>query len=80
VRYFQGKMYKTLKLPKTRWDPALGQSQYQSGRDIDREELKFTLFIERIQNRFKNLLKDAFIEHIRFKFGNDLLLLISSKK
>lgn len=70
VRLFQAKMYKTLKLPKTRWDPNVGQTQYQGGRDIDREELKFSLFINRIQNRFKKLLKDAFIEHIKFKFGD----------
>lgn len=71
VRYFLTKMYKTLKLPKTRWDPNIGQSQYQSGRDMDREELKFTLFIERAQNRFKKLIKDMFLEHIKFKYGSD---------
>jgi hypothetical protein len=71
VRYFLTKMYKTLKLPKNRWDPNISQSQYQSGKDIDREELKFTLFVERIQNRFKKLILDAFTQHIKFKYGTD---------
>jgi len=71
VRYFQGKMYKTLKIPKTRWDPQLGQQSYQSGREMDRDELKFSLFIIRLQKRFRKLIKDTFMEQLKFKFGKD---------
>ena len=71
VRYFLTKMYKTLKIPKTRWDSSITPTTYSNGRDIEREELKFTLFISRMQNRFKKVLKEAFLQHIKFKYGKD---------
>lgn len=71
VKYFLSKMYKTLKLPKTRWSPEVQPSNYTTGRDIDREELKFSLFVTRAQNMFKKLIKDGFMEQIKFKYKKD---------
>ena len=71
VRYFLSKLYKTLRIPKTRWDPQLGQQSYSTGRDLDRDELKFTLFVERIQKRFKKIKRDSWITHLRMKYKND---------
>lgn len=71
VNYFLQKLYKTLKIPRTRWDRESGGSTYNSGRELDRDELKFTLFTNRIQNKFKKIIKNMFLEHIRFKYGSD---------
>ena len=71
VRYFLAKMYKTLRIPKTRWDPQLGQQNYSIGRELDRDELKFTLFVNRAQKRFKKIPRDCWIEQCRFKYAKD---------
>jgi len=71
VRYFLAKMYKSLKLPKTRWDSQLGQQNYSTGRELDREELKFNLFIIQTQKRFKKMIKDVFMQQIKFKYKDD---------
>jgi len=71
VRYFLAKMYKSLKLPKTRWDSQLGQQSYTTGRELDREELKFNLFVIQTQKRFKKMIKDIFMQQIKFKYKDD---------
>jgi hypothetical protein len=71
VKYFLSKLYKTLKLPKTRWSPDVQPSNYTTGRDIDREELKFSLFVTRTQNLFKKAIKDCFMEQMKFKYKKD---------
>ena len=71
VRYFLSKMYKTLKLPRTRWDQQIGTTTYQSGKELDREELKFSLFISRLQSKFKKFILDVYFEHLKFKFKNE---------
>lgn len=70
VKYFLSKMYKTLKLPRTRWDSQAGSNTYQSGKEMDREELKFSLFINRIQSKFKKLIIDIYFEHLKFKYSD----------
>jgi hypothetical protein len=70
VKYFLSKMYKTLKLPRTRWDSQTGSNTYQSGKEMDREELKFSLFINRIQSKFKKLIIDIYFEHLKFKYSD----------
>ena len=71
VKHFLAKMYKTLKIPKTRWSPDVQPSNYTTGRDIDREELKFSLFVNRAQNMFKKLIKDCYFEQMKFKYKKD---------
>ena len=71
VKLFMSKLYKSLKIPKTRWSPDVQPSNYTTGRDIDREELKFSLFVIRAQNMFKKLVKDGYMEQMKFKYKND---------
>jgi hypothetical protein len=76
VNFFLRKMYKSLKIPPTRWGEPLGQSgtQYTNTGEIEREELNFTKFIERLQIKFKKVVEDLFILNLRIK-GYDLSLL-----
>jgi len=69
VNHFLKKMYKSLKIPPTRWGEPIGgsQTQYSSTKDIEREELNFTKFINRAQNRFKRIVEEAFIMHLKMK-------------
>jgi len=71
VKYFLSKLYKTLKIPKTRWSSEAQPSNYTTGRDIDREELKFSLFVIRAQNMFKKAIKEGFMEQIKFKYKSN---------
>jgi hypothetical protein len=68
INYFLQKLYKSLKLPKSRWEDS-ASSMYSSGKsgEILREEIKFSKFVERIQNRFKYILLNPFITLLRLK-------------
>jgi hypothetical protein len=68
INYFLQKLYKTLKLPKSRWTEDAG-AMYSSGRsgEILREEVKFTRFVERLQNRFKYIILNPFITLLRLR-------------
>lgn len=68
VKYFQENLYKSLMLPRSRWeDPAT--SMYASGKsgEIQREEIKFSRFVERLQRRFKYVVLDPFITLLRLR-------------
>lgn len=67
VEYFLKKLYKTLKMPRSRWED--NNSLFGSGKngEISREELKFTKFVERIQGRFKKLFVDCLITQLKLK-------------
>lgn len=68
VNYFLQKLYKTLKLPRSRWEET-STVMYSSGKsgEILREEIKFSKFIERLQNRFKYILINPFMVLLRLK-------------
>ena len=68
INYFLQKLYKTLKLPKSRYDDS-SSSMYTGGKsgEILREEIKFSRFVERLQNRFKYLLINPFITILRLR-------------
>jgi len=68
VNYFLKKLYKGLKLPKSRWeDPA--SSMYSAGKsgEIQREEIKFARFVERLQRRFKYVILEPFLTLLRLR-------------
>jgi len=68
VKYFQQNLYKSLMLPRSRWeDPST--SMYSSGKsgEIQREEIKFSRFVERLQRRFKYIILDPFITLLRLR-------------
>ena len=59
---FKKKLYKSLKIPRSRWDDE-NTTLFSGGKgnEISREEIKFNLFIKRCQNKFKRLLLDFII-------------------
>jgi len=68
VKYFQQNLYKSLMLPRSRWeDPAA--SMYSNGKsgEIQREEIKFSRFVERLQRRFKYVVLEPFITLLRLR-------------
>ena len=68
VKYFQDNLYKSLMLPRSRWeDPT--SSMYSNGKsgEIQREEIKFSRFVNRLQNRFKYIVFDPFITLLRLR-------------
>ena len=65
IEYFLTKLQKVLKMPKDRFQDA--SAQYSSGRNMEREEVRFGKFIDRTLNRFKAIFMDAFIQQLKFK-------------
>lgn len=72
--YFLRKMYKALHIPSTRWGSGVlagisegGQGTYNNKMDIEREELNFTKFIERLTRRFCKLFYKAYIFDLTLK-------------
>lgn len=73
VKFFLGKLYKTLRLPSSRWANVENPSMYSAGKsnEITREEIQFSNFISRLQNRFKYLLLDTYITLLRLRGFDD---------
>lgn len=69
INYFLRKLYKTLKIPPTRWGEPLGQqgTQYTNTKEIEREELNFTKFVERLQHKFARVVEECFIMQLKVK-------------
>lgn len=67
VDYFLKKLYKSLKMPKSRWSDE--PSMFGSGKNgqIEREEIDFSNFVKRIQNRLKRLFMDVFITELKLR-------------
>jgi hypothetical protein len=57
VKYFEKKLYKALGVPITRLEPQQGGILGRST-EINRDELKFTKFIQRLRNKFATLFDD----------------------
>jgi hypothetical protein len=64
LMYFIKKLYRSLKVPSSRLDPA---DAVKDGSEILREELKFARFIIRQQQRFATGIKRGFVTHLRLK-------------
>jgi len=70
VNYFLKKLYTTLKLPSSRWKNAQSEgagNQYSIGKsgEVTQEEIRFSRFIERLQNKFQYVILDAYIVLLR---------------
>ncbi|MFW6219673.1 MAG: portal protein [bacterium] len=70
VNYFLKKLYTTLKLPSSRWKNVQAEGtgqQYSTGKsgEVTQEEIRFSRFIERLQNKFQYLVLDAYIVSLR---------------
>jgi len=64
LMYFIKKLYRSLKVPTSRLDPA---DAFRDGSEILREELKMARFIIRQQQRFATGVKRGFITHLQLK-------------
>jgi len=64
LMYFVKKLYKSLKVPVTRLDPA---DPFKDGTEITREELRFAKFIIRIQGQIAQGFKQSFITHLQLR-------------
>lgn len=58
VEYFLKKLYKTLKLPPSRWQ---NTPQYTSTTEIGRDEIKFANFVKRLQTKFKKVFTESLL-------------------
>lgn len=75
INYFLMKLYKSLKMPQTRWGGEIGESgtQYTNTMDIEREELNFTKFVERSQIKFVDAISQVFLIQIQLSTNNPAL-------
>ena len=64
LMYFIKKLYRSLKVPTSRLDPA---DAFRDGAEILREELKMARFIIRQQQRFASGIKRGFITHLQLR-------------
>ncbi len=66
VLYFQKKLYKSLGVPISRLE---SEASYTIGRatEISRDEVKFTRFVNKLQNRFTNLFDDLLERQLSLK-------------
>ena len=57
IKYFQKKLYQSLNVPSSRLE---AEGSFNMGRatEINRDELKFSKFVQRLRNRFNNLFHD----------------------
>ena len=66
VEYTLKKLYKTLKLPKSRWDDtAQGTIIGAKSQETTREEIKFANYVKRNQDNFKEILIDVLITELK---------------
>lgn len=63
--YFLTKLYKTLKVPASRFMNA--GDVFKDGTEITRDELRFARFIIRLQSQFAAGIKQSFITHLKLK-------------
>lgn len=76
INYFQQNLYKTLMLPKSRYGEDAAQAIYSSGKagEIQREEIKFSRYVDRMRRRFKYMLLDPFLTLLRLKGIDDIYI------
>jgi len=66
VNYFLRKLYKTLNIPRSRWEDTLNTvSTGMAPGEITREELKFSKFINRLRTRFSKIIIEIMIQQLR---------------
>lgn len=66
VEYFLNKLYRGLKIPKSRFGED-GTFNIGNTDDITRDEVKFVKEVKRYCKRFSNVFKDIFITHLKLK-------------
>jgi hypothetical protein len=67
VEYFLNKLYRGLKIPKSRFGEENRFSIGDTNSEISREEMKFMKEVKRFTKRFANALKQIFLMHLKLK-------------
>jgi len=68
IKYMQSKLYKVLKVPRTRWDSdRAGPYMAKKSGEIEREEIKFSNFVKRIQGIYRDFVLQIYFQHLRMK-------------
>ena len=67
VEYFLGKLYRGLKIPKSRFGEDNRFSIGDTNSEISREEMKFMKEVKRYTRRFSSAFKDIFYSHLELK-------------
>ena len=66
VNYMLRKLYKTLNIPRSRWEDTMNTvATGMAPGEITREEVKFSRFIGRLRNRFKHIFIDLLTTQLR---------------
>lgn len=66
VNYFLRKMYKTLQIPRSRWEDTMNTvATNMAPGELTREEVKFSRFIGRLRDRFKKIFIDLLVTQLR---------------
>jgi len=66
VNYFLRKLYKTLNIPRSRWEDTMNTvATGMAPGEITREELKFSKFINRLRTKFSRLIIDIMVQQLR---------------
>jgi hypothetical protein len=66
VNYFLRKLYKTLLIPRSRWEDTMNTvASNMAPGEITREEVKFSRFVGRLRNRFKQIFIDLLTTQLR---------------
>jgi len=63
--YFLTKLYKSLKIPVSRF--MVADNVFKDGAEITRDELRFARFVIRLQRQFAIGIRDSFIVHLKLK-------------
>ena len=72
IRYMQSKLYKVLKVPRTRWDSErAGPYMAKKSGEIEREEIKFSNFVKRIQGMYRDFILQIYFQHLRMKLPKE---------
>ena len=66
VKYFEQKLYKSLNIPITRLEPAVGYTIGRSN-EITRDEIKFNKFIEKLRSKFSGLFDELMERQLALK-------------
>lgn len=65
INMFVDSLYTALLIPRSRYsDPT---ATYQSGKDLAKEEFNFNKFVGRLQNQFKSVIIDVYMQHLRIR-------------
>lgn len=68
INYMQAKLYKVLKVPRTRWDQdKAGPYMPKKSGEIERDEIKFYKFNKRLQGMYREFITQIYFQHLRMK-------------